>query len=134
MPDVDEINPNRLLAIDDDGAILEVIKDVAEQRGYAVQCVGNATEFREALASFQPTLIFIDLIMPDTDGISLLRELADNRSSARIVLISGLDNSVLARARKLGDDQGLTMLAVLTKPIRIEQLEDRLTQGRSDPD
>lgn len=120
---------NRLLVIDDDRGILSIIEDVAEDNGYQVSCADNAEDFRQLLASFNPSLIFIDLIIPGTDGVDLLRELADAHFDARIVLMSGLNDKVLSTARQLGESQGLDMLDVLVKPIDINSLEDRLRQG-----
>lgn len=120
---------NRLLVVDDDHGILDVIKDVASESGYEVLCTDNATEFRRVLASFKPTLIFVDLSMPKTDGIELLRELADENISAFVAVMSGLDSKVLATARRLGFDYGLKMLGVLSKPIAIDELELQLRQA-----
>ncbi|MBT5239575.1 MAG: EAL domain-containing response regulator [Rhodospirillaceae bacterium] len=120
---------NRLLVIDDDPGILEVIEDVATENGYEVLCTDNADEFRRILKSFDPTLIFVDLIIPGTDGIELLRELGETRSKAPIAMMSGMDSKVLATARRLGADHGLKILPVISKPVTVDDLEDRLHQG-----
>lgn len=124
-----EKSQNRLLVIDDDRSILSIIEDVASENGYEVLSADNPDDFRRLVKSFEPTLIAIDLVIPDTDGIELLRELANTRSSARIILMSGLDDKVLSTARRLGANQGLNMLGGLAKPIDLEELEDRLRQG-----
>ena len=120
---------NRLLVVDDDRGILDVIEDVATENGYEVLCTDNAGEFLSNLATFKPTLIFVDLNMPSTDGIELLRVLADENISASVAIISGLDSKVLATARRLGFDYGLKMLDVLSKPISVDELEERLREA-----
>lgn len=129
MPSSRHVNQNRLLVIDDDHGILSVIEDVASENGYEVLCTDNADEFRRILRSFEPTLILVDLVIPGTDGIELLRELAETTNRARIAVMSGLDTKVLATARRLGFDYGLKMLGVLSKPISVNDLEDCLRQG-----
>ncbi len=121
-----QTSENRLLAIDDDPKILSVIEDVASGQGYEVLTTSDPDEFRRVHESFSPTLIVVDLIMPGTDGIELLRYLAEAKSSARIVVLSGLDTKVLATARRLGANQGLRMLPSLAKPVSLEDLEERL--------
>lgn len=130
MPDSDSAVHNRLLVIDDDPGILDIIEEVASDAGYGVRGTSNAEEFRKLLTSFDPTLILVDLVIPSTDGIELLRELANARSAAQIVLMSGLDDKVLATAKRLGVNQGLNMLGVLGKPIDLKDLEDRLERAK----
>jgi EAL domain-containing protein (putative c-di-GMP-specific phosphodiesterase class I) len=64
--------------------------------------------------------------MPETDGIELLRFLADERVTARILIISGFDEKVLDAAERLGAARGLNMAGVLRKPVLIEELSQVL--------
>ena len=67
-----------------------------------------------------PTLVLMDLQMPDVDGVELLRALAAEKVTAPIVLMSGVDDKVLRTVGDLGTDLGLNMRGVLSKPIRLE--------------
>lgn len=129
MPNSRLPNENRLLVVDDDQGILTIIEDVAAERGYEVLCTADPADFQQILTSFDPSLIFIDLVIPSTDGIELLRELANAKTSAQVVLMSGLDDKVLSTAKRLGANQGLQMLDVVTKPIDLGELESRLNVG-----
>ena len=61
--------------------------------------------------------------MPMLDGIELLRKLAEQHSEAAIILVSGMDRSVLETTDELGKSLGLNMVGVLNKPIDIDDLK-----------
>lgn len=111
-----------VLIIDDDADLCDFITEVVESLGYKTEVAQNATEFEESLRSV-PFLIILDLIMPDVDGIELLRILSVRNCSAPIVLMSGLDRSVLHTAEDLARELGLTVVSRLQKPFRLEELK-----------
>jgi EAL domain-containing protein (putative c-di-GMP-specific phosphodiesterase class I) len=118
----------RLLAIDDEAGLLAVVRAVAGDAGYDVVTTTDAQEFLEKTRAWQPTLVFMDLQMPDVDGVELLRRLADERIAAPIVLMSGVDDKVLRTIGDLGVDLGLNMRGVLTKPVRLETFRRTLEE------
>src|SRR5271170_2615733 len=120
----------RLLVIDDDLAFLRLVKRVAEPHGFEVVATDDPVNFKKSAQSWNPTLIVMDLQMPGTDGIELLRDLALNRCTAQIVLTSGLDPRTLDSARHLGAERGLKMQAVLQKPVALEELNDLMTRQK----
>lgn len=122
-------NPNRLLVVDDELQICELVADVGEEIGYEVRTASRADEFFEAYRSLEPTVILLDLNMPGTDGVQLLQSLAEKNSQAEILLMSGVDSRTLASAERLGKVHGLKMLGNLNKPMRIPVLEEILRQG-----
>ncbi len=124
------MNPNRLLVVDDEADICELVKDVAEGIGFEVAALTHADEFRTTYRDIAPTVIILDLHMPGTDGIELLRFLADDQVSAHILLVSGTDARVLSTARRLGKTHGLNMLGAMQKPIMVSDLEDFLEKAK----
>jgi EAL domain-containing protein (putative c-di-GMP-specific phosphodiesterase class I) len=66
----------------------------------------------------------MNLQMPDVDGIELLRELASDKSGAKVVLTSGVDGKMLESALQLGRQRGLNMVGMLQKPFRVETLRE----------
>src|SRR5215510_3192886 len=120
---------NRLLVVDDQPDILEFIGQVAEAVGYTVSLAGSATEFHEGLTSFAPSVVILDLQMPDVDGIELIRHLSRQQNRAHILIASGMDSRVLASAEQLGRSLGLNMIGVMQKPIMLADLEGVL-QGQ----
>lgn len=122
--------PNRLLVVDDDPDICEFMSEVAEGLGFAVEAAGDPTSFQSKIQSFSPTVIVMDLQMPEADGIELLRKLGQMRSQAHVIVASGMDTRVLSTAEQLGATQGLQMLGSLQKPIMLPDLEAMLDKAR----
>ncbi len=123
---------NRLLVIDDEPAICDFVKEVAEENGFDVATANDFNQFRAAYRSLNPSGIVLDLLMPEVDGIELLRFLAKEECQAHILLMSGLDQKVLHTASQLGTTHGLKMLDALQKPILVEELERALNKARGE--
>jgi CheY-like chemotaxis protein len=123
---------NRLLVIDDDPAIAQLIEEVAKGSGFEVKCALNAEDFRSVLKAWEPTAIILDLQMPETDGIELVRFLAQEECRAKIMMISGFDSRVLAAAKRLGEARGLAMAGTLPKPFRLADLKAHLGKLAAD--
>ena len=80
----------RILVVDDENDIRELVRDILSEEGYAVETAANAAEARAACARQAPDLILLDIWMPDTDGISLLREWQQSQQlTAPVVMMSG---------------------------------------------
>lgn len=116
-------NPNRLLVIDDQQDILDFIGEVATDMGFAVALAQDADRFDEHLVRLKPTLIMIDLQMPKVDGIELIRKLGRQRSTAQILIASGMDSRVLVSTEQLGRSLGLNVVGVMQKPLLLPDLE-----------
>ena len=86
---------DRLLVIDDEPAFGQIVKRVAKACGFDVVVTDDPTAFTNAARQWRPTVIMLDLRMPGTDGIQLLRTLAADKCTAQIVVTSGEDRKVL---------------------------------------
>jgi len=115
----------RLLVVDDEPVIIEFICDVAEEVGFETVALQHANKFEEFFATGFDAIV-LDLVMPERDGIELLRFMAEQGTLVKIILISGYDTGVLNSAQKLAVEHGLNVIATLTKPIIHEQLETLL--------
>jgi len=118
----------RLLVIDDEEDICETIAEIANARGFDTAAISDPTGVAEKLDAFKPDIIMLDLMMPGTDGVELLRVLVDRVKTAKICLMSGSDSRVLNSARRLGSAHGLDVIAALEKPIDIGALRSTLDQ------
>jgi two-component system, NtrC family, nitrogen regulation response regulator NtrX len=80
----------RILVVDDENDIRELVRDILSEEGYAVDTAANAAEARASCARQAPDLVLLDIWMPDTDGISLLREWQQSQAiTAPVVMMSG---------------------------------------------
>jgi EAL domain-containing protein (putative c-di-GMP-specific phosphodiesterase class I)/FixJ family two-component response regulator len=127
-------NVNRLLVVDDEPGIVDFITAAAHKFDYAVASAGTATDFLTLVDSFRPSLIVMDLHLPDGDGVELLRMLVARGFKAPILLMSGVDERVLAAAYELGMAQGLTMYGALAKPVLLADLEMKLAAAHKPVD
>lgn len=117
----------RLLILDDDPDVARIIAGYAALNGFDVRVTGTAREFLIDVDNWAPTHITLDLVMPDMDGVEVLRELSDRASQACIVLASGMGDRVLDAARRSGVERGLRIAGALPKPFTRAQLMDLLT-------
>jgi DNA-binding NtrC family response regulator len=82
-------NPH-VLVVDDEADIRALIKDILTDEGYGVEVAANAGEARVARSGRKFDLILLDIWMPDTDGITLLREWSDGGDlNCPVVIMSG---------------------------------------------
>lgn len=112
----------RLLLVDDDSAVGRFLAHAAEECGCEAHVTLTADSFRSEYRATRPDIVLLDLALPGSDGVELLRFLAEEQSQARIVLISGFDTRVLESAMRLGAAMGLAMAPPLHKPVRLDQL------------
>jgi EAL domain-containing protein (putative c-di-GMP-specific phosphodiesterase class I)/CheY-like chemotaxis protein len=120
--------PPSILAIDDDADMGELILATAESIGVPCAVTANAEEFLEKLGP-GTTLILLDLVMPDMDGIELLRLLAERRCKAGIILMSGVGKRIIETAEELARALGLSIVGHLQKPFRIAALQEIVAQN-----
>jgi EAL domain-containing protein (putative c-di-GMP-specific phosphodiesterase class I)/ActR/RegA family two-component response regulator len=123
-----ELCGDRLLVIDDERAFGQIVKRVAEAHGFEVVVTHDPSAFMNSARLWRPSVIMLDLKMPGTDGIELLRNLAADKCGAHIVLTSGADGRVLESALQLGRARGLNMTEALPKPLGVETLRARLAE------
>jgi EAL domain-containing protein (putative c-di-GMP-specific phosphodiesterase class I)/ActR/RegA family two-component response regulator len=122
------VGDRRLLAIDDEKGLLAVVQEIAQTAGYDVVTTTDPDFFLQQTRDWHPTLVLMDLQMPDVDGVELLRAMAAEDLKAPIILMSGVEDKVLRTVGDLGTDLGLNMRGVLAKPIRMETLRRTLEE------
>ena len=120
----------RILVIDDEADFLTFVRRVTLQLDFEVEVTTDADAFKRIYARFNPTVIVLDIVMPRTDGIELIRWLADMRCTARIVVISGFDPNYSKMAQTLGSGVGLASIVRLQKPVSVADLKSALSGTR----
>lgn len=126
------MTPYRVLIVDDTESVARTIATVARSSGFEVELTLSAAEFQVRYVLFKPDIVVLDLAMPETDGIELLRFLEKAQSQARLIIVSGFDDNVLEGASRLGAARGLKVAGSLRKPIRAAALRELLAAAQRD--
>ena len=120
---------NRVLIVDDEPGVRDYLSTAAQNLGFVAMAVETVSAFKKAMHDFPADILVMDLNMPGSDGVELLRFLGENGCRAQVLLISGEDNRVLTAAGRLGTQHGLHMIGTLQKPIRLKDLETALKRA-----
>ena len=114
-----------ILVVDDEMGIRELLSEILSDEGHAVDVAENAQAAREYFEQQTPDLVLLDIWMPDTDGVSLLKEwAAQGQLKMPVIMMSGhatIDTAV--EATKIG------ALNFLEKPITLQKLLKAVEQG-----
>ncbi len=120
----------RILVVDDEADIRGLLQEILSEEGYEVDVAGDAAEARAARRRQDPDLILLDIWMPDTDGITLLREWSATTSElGPVVMMSGHGSVETAiEATRLGAFDFVEKPLSLAKLLRT--VERALEAGR----
>ena len=114
-----------ILVVDDELGIRDLLCEILSDEGHSVEVAENATQARAARLRERPDLVLLDIWMPDTDGVTLLKEwAAAGTLTMPVIMMSGhatIDTAV--EATKIG------ALAFLEKPITLQKLLKAVEQG-----
>jgi two-component system, NtrC family, nitrogen regulation response regulator NtrX len=84
------MSTGKILVVDDEADIRVLLKEILSEEGYEVDVAANAGQARASRAKTTPDLVLLDIWMPDTDGITLLREWsATGSGDCPVVMMSG---------------------------------------------
>lgn len=119
---------NRVLIMDDDPRVCRLFKRVAEGLGFEAFAIDNSSQFESAYVGFEPDIILLDLHMPGLDGVELIRYLVGQRTRAAVILVSGVDKSVIETTSRLGKSLGLNIVGSLIKPINVDDIKTLLRE------
>ena len=114
-----------ILVVDDEMGIRELLSEILGDEGHAVTLAENAQKAREALNANKVDLVLLDIWMPDTDGVTLLKEwVAAGQVTMPVIMMSGhatIETAV--EATRIG------ALDFLEKPIALQKLLKAVEQG-----
>ena len=114
-----------ILVVDDEMGIRELLSEILSDEGHVVETAENAQHAREYRLRQAPDLVLLDIWMPDTDGVTLLKEwAAQGKLTMPVIMMSGhatIDTAV--EATKIG------ALNFLEKPIALQKLLKAVEQG-----
>ena len=124
---------NRLLILDDDPRILDVLVAAGERARYAVTPTEAISQFRQAYEASEPSLIVVDLQTQGGLGGDLLLYLQRRGCTVPIIVIGGSDSQALDAVRQARTLTDLTILGTLTRPFPPAALT-ALLEIRREPD
>ena len=114
-----------ILVVDDELGIRDLLSEILNDEGHSVELAENAAKARAARLHARPDLVLLDIWMPDTDGVTLLKEWASHGLlTMPVIMMSGhatIDTAV--EATRIG------ALAFLEKPITLQKLLKAVEQG-----
>ena len=121
---------SRILVVDDEADIRGLLKEILADEGYEVEVAADAAQARSSRAAHLPDLVLLDIWMPDTDGITLLREWSvTDGYDCPVVMMSGHGTVETAvEATRLGAFDFVEKPLSLTKLLRT--VERALDAGR----
>lgn len=113
---------SRILVVDDDRLMLTIMTGLIRQEGF--ENVDQARDGNEALKKFlvrKPHIVFLDVEMPELDGIETLRAIVEYGTNTQVVMISGHATAARVEAAKSGGAAGF-----LVKPISQKRIGDAI--------
>lgn len=111
--------PKKILVVDDEKDVLDLVQLIMEQEGYEVVTARNGDEALQRAAADKPDLMVLDVMMPDMDGFQVLKKLKEDDATADIpvVMLTAKDQDAdVAKGWRIGAD------LYLKKPFVREQL------------
>ena len=113
--------PVRVLVVDDEPSLAELLSSVLRYEGWSVQTAGSGAEAVKAGREFRPDAVVLDIMLPDFDGVEVLRRLRAEHPGVCVLFLTARD-AVEDRVAGLtagGDDY-------VTKPFSLEEVLARL--------
>ncbi len=113
--------PARVLVVDDEASITDLVATVLRYEGFEVRVAGNGWDALRAAQSFAPDLVILDLMLPDHDGFEIHRRLRDRGMQSPVIFLTARDATEdKVRGLTLGGDD------YVTKPFSLEELVARI--------
>lgn len=115
-----------ILIVDDDVHFGRLIKRIVSRMGHTAEQISRPRDIIDRYDSVAPDTIFVDIFMPNFDGIDVANWLSKRKFNGKIVFMTGRDAYYLKRARRVMEDCGDSSIATLEKPFRVEEVRELL--------
>ena len=111
----------RILVVDDERSITDLVAMALRYEGFAVQTAASARDARAAVMEFRPALVVLDVGLPDEDGFTLVQRLVSDGLKVPVIFLTARDaTEEKVRGLTVGGDD------YVTKPFSIEELVARI--------
>jgi two-component system OmpR family response regulator len=134
VTDAQTNHAHRVLVVDDEPNIADVISMALRYQGFTVETAGDGRAALKAVSGFRPHLIVLDVMLPDMEGFEVARRLGAQRTNVPIIFLTARDATEdKVRGLTLGGDD------YVTKPFSLEELVARIRSilrraGLTEPD
>ena len=109
----------RVMVVDDEIAVCKMLEMFFERGGYDVETTTDPAQTAAMYEKFRPDIVLLDLLMPEIDGISVLKRIKEIDESAKVIIISGLQDIGMAKEALMHG-----AIDYFTKPIQLDNLDD----------
>ena len=108
----------KLLVVDDEIAVVDILKHFFAKQGYQVFIATKGTEALALVEREHPHLMLLDVKMPDMSGIEVLRQIRQRGDEVKVVMVSAAhDETTMQEAKRLG------AIDYVVKPFHLDYLE-----------
>src|SRR3989338_7276523 len=115
----------KILLVDDEYFLIEILKDRLEFHGYQALTASNGKEGIDQALQSKPDLIFMDIMMPEMDGLEAIKRLKANTETKNIPIIC---LSALGRPADLNAAKECGASDYMVKPFQAQELLDKIQQ------
>jgi len=118
----------KLLVMDDNADLARSLRAIGEAAGFETIVVPDTRAAPESLRDVAPDAIILDLMMPDRDGIEVLRDIAQLNPNAHVLVISGYGEMWLRMSSQLARSFQLSHVTTRSKPFRAADIRAFLAE------
>ncbi len=122
----------RLAVVEDNAHVAKAICHLAAKMGFTPHHYPTAADLLHADPARPPQGLILDLGLPDADGISLLDHIQTHFPTCGIIVVSGMEPTIIHAAGQLIEERGLPLIGTLHKPFHLKALQALLVQIRGE--
>lgn len=123
------ISKHDVLIVDDSTSQLHALSELCKCISFReVRNAKNGDEALKAMRESIPSLVLLDLEMPQIDGVQVLQKMVQEGIRTPIVLASGKDPALISTVEQMGRELGLPILGALRKPLKKDDLSDLINR------
>ncbi|RJR47474.1 MAG: response regulator [Desulfobacteraceae bacterium] len=113
----------KILVVEDEFGLQETFRDIFRMEGYEVRVAVDGVEGYKAFHQFYPDLVFTDVVMPQMDGLELVRKIRETHPETKVIYVSGFFGINRLKDR-LTEDIEKYNYPTLSKPFKVSAMLD----------
>lgn len=113
------MNRLKILIVDDEEEIVSLLSRMLRKQGYIVFSANTLENGRQILQSDSPDIVFLDINLPDGNGLVQLKEIKERKPNTKVIMISAFD---MKEYRNAAEEHGADTF--LSKPFSLSQVSD----------